>query len=66
MKISDSDGNNSDYLVELFADTKGEVTPSSVILGLPAGATIEAGSSILTASGEVAFMKSDGTWNWVE
>ena len=52
------------YKVELFADTKAEVDTATFI-GLPEGAEIEMGSSVLTASGEVAFMKSDGTWNWL-
>lgn len=52
------------YSIEAFADTKAEVGTSR-IEGLPNGARIHIGSSILTASGELAFMKSDGTWNWV-
>ena len=52
--------------VLLFSDTKSEVTPSAAIIGLPTGYTIAAGSSVLTASGERAYRKSDGTWNWVE
>ena len=51
--------------VSLFADTKSEVTDSAEIKGLPAGYVIAQGSSVITASGDVAFMKSDGTWNWV-
>ena len=51
--------------VSLFADTKSEVTSEAEILGLPEGITIEQGSSVITASGELAFMKSDGTWNWL-
>ena len=51
--------------VSLFSDTKAEVLPNAEIEGLPAGYAIDAGSSVLTASGELAFMKSDGQWNWV-
>lgn len=50
---------------DIFADTKSEVTPSAEIVGLPNGVTIAEGSSLMTADGELAFMKSDGTWNWV-
>lgn len=52
-------------LVSLFADTKSEVTPSVQIEGLPKNYTIESGSNVITASAEVAFRKSDGSWNWV-
>lgn len=65
MKITNTDSNANDYKVELFADTKSEVTSGAEIVGLPEGTQIEIGSSVLTASGELAFMKSDGTWNWV-
>lgn len=53
------------YKVSLFADTKSEVTSSAEIVGLPENAEIEMGSTILTASAEVGFMKSDGSWSWV-
>ena len=65
MKITNTDTDRSDYKVELFADTKSEVTPNAKIIGLPEGTTIELGSSVITAAGEIAFMKSDGTWNWL-
>lgn len=51
------------YKISAFADTKNEVGTSK-IEGLPDGARIYIGSSLLTANGELAFMKSDGTWNW--
>ena len=51
--------------VSLFADTKAEMSGTPDIQGLPSDYTIEMGSSVITASGQVAFMKSDGTWNWV-
>ena len=62
----DNMGENK-YKVSLFADTKAEVqtATSEDIKGFPAGGIIEQGSSVLTASAELAFMKSDGTWNWV-
>ena len=64
-KFINTDLNTNSYLVSAFADTKSEVTPSAEIVGLPKDATIEMGSMIYTADGDVAFMKSDGTWNWV-
>ena len=53
--------------VSLFADTKAEVGTTAVsdISGMPEGYTIAQASSVITASGELAFMKSDGTWNWL-
>lgn len=56
-------GNKAD--VSLFADTKTEVTTGMTVIGLPEGVEPAFGSSVITASGEVAFLKSDGTWNWV-
>lgn len=58
-------GLNNKADVTLFADTKSEVTSGMVIEGLPDGVTIDFGSSVITAAGEIAFLKSDGTWNWV-
>ena len=52
------------YLISAFADTKAEVATGDFV-GLPKNATIAASSDVMTASGELAFMKSDGTWNWV-
>ena len=54
------------YRIEAFADTKEDVTSGMTIEGFPANATVDAGSSIITANGDIALCKSDGTWNWVE
>lgn len=53
-------------LVDLFADTKAEMTGLNTddIIGFPHGYTIEFGSSVFTSGSELAFMKSDGNWNW--
>ena len=51
--------------VSLFSDTKAEITSGMTVVGLPEGYTIDAGSTVMTASGELAFMKSDGSWNWL-
>lgn len=49
-----------------FADTKAEVTSASVAMeGLPEGTVLAYGSIVYTASGDVAFLKSDNSWNWV-
>ena len=53
------------YTVALFADAKSEVIPGAKIVGFPEGAKIEMGSTCLTAAGDFAFMKSDGTWSWM-
>ena len=50
--------------VSIFADTKAEVGTSQ-IEGLPVGYNIELGSTLMTADADIAFMKSDGSWNWV-
>lgn len=52
--------------VDLFSDTKAEMETASpnTIIGFPKGYTIDMGSSVFTSSGELAFMQSDGTWNW--
>lgn len=49
----------------LFADTKEEVTGTLTIGGLPEGTTPDTGSALITAKGDVAFLDSEGTWNWV-
>lgn len=50
--------------VSLFADDKSDVTANMKIIGLKEGYDLEFSSSILTAKGELAFLKSDGTWQW--
>ena len=63
--ITNTDTDENTFKISAFADTKVEVTPSAEFVGLPSGASIEMGSSLITAAGELAFMKSDGNWNWV-
>ena len=52
--------------VSLEADSRSEMTNISTddIIGFPKGYTIDFMSDVFTSSGEMAFMKSDGTWNW--
>ena len=63
--MTNTDSNVNTYKISAFADTKSEVESGGVFVGLPANAEIEMGSSVITASGEMAFMKSDGAWNWL-
>ena len=70
IKIKDfkqTDGNPNSYYIEAFADTKAEVTNDVADFpGLPSNATsIEQSSYVRTANAEMAYMKSDGTWNWI-
>lgn len=55
---------NMTAVADLVADTQGEVGPSMVVEGLPEGYTLTLGSSVFTTNAEIAFLKSDGTWNW--
>lgn len=63
--------NDSDMTakVELEADTKSEITDgmsTDNIIGYPKDYAMDFMSSAFTTSGEMAFLKSDGTWNWGE
>lgn len=49
--------------VQLFADAKTDVTTEAVAEVV--GREVQMGSSVITADGDIAFLKSDGTWNWV-
>lgn len=53
--------------VSLFADDQSDITDGMEIIGLPEyyWGKLEPGSTALTAAGEVGFLKSDGTWNWL-
>lgn len=51
--------------VDLFADTKEEVTSDMTVDQIPEGYEIELGSSCITAAGDLGFMKSTGSWQWV-
>lgn len=49
-----------------FADAKSEVTDAMTgAVGMLPGLSIAQGSTVITADAEFAFMKSDGSWNWV-
>lgn len=67
-EFKNTDGDLHSYYISAFSDTKEEVNIATMsdYIGLPSDAErIELGSSVMTASGEMAFMKSDGTWSWV-
>ena len=57
---------NNEIEVLLFADTKDEVSSDMNIDGIPKGKVISYGSSLITADGDLAFLKSDGTWNFTK
>ena len=58
--------------VNLFADSKSEVTQVDMetgetemdIIGMQPNVKLTMGSVVLTADGDAAFLKSDGTWRW--
>ncbi len=60
-----TNGEIASVKISAFADTKSEVTANAHYEGLPEGASIMFGSSIMTAEGDVGFMKSNGSWNWL-
>ena len=67
-EFKQTDTNPKTYKISAFADTKAEVQSAdfSDYVGLPSDAEgIEMGSDVMTAAGEMAFMKSDGNWNWL-
>ena len=64
-KLSNADGNINTVRASLFADDKSDVKPGMKIIGLSDDYVLEMGSSVITAAGEGAFLKSDGTWNWI-
>ena len=68
IECTNTDIHYNTYKIVAFSDTKAEVdtTPLTEYIGLPSNATIEMGSIMITADGDVAFYKSDDVWNWVE
>lgn len=57
------DDNITESVVELYADTKEEVTPDMEVVGLYR--QISPGSTVYTATGEVAIYNSNKEWRWV-
>jgi len=52
-------------LGQLFADSQNDIKPDMEIINMPDGYELAFGSSVLTAEGDVAYLKSDKTWNWI-
>lgn len=67
-KINNVDELNKKVTADLFSDTKAEMNTIQVedIIGFPKGYELDFGSSVFTSSGQLAFTKSDGSWNWGE
>lgn len=61
--IKGSDTNDTDSVVEIYADTKDEVTADMVVEGL--WREIAPGSTVYTADGSVGIIKSTGEWSWI-
>ena len=56
---------NNEYICTIFADTKDEVTGTSLNDFLP-DSKLSPGSIVLTGGWNVGILKSDGTWSWKE
>lgn len=52
-------------VVDLFADTSSEVTNDVAVDEIPDDYSIAPGSTVITASADFAFRKSDNTWSWI-
>lgn len=52
------------YQIQAFADEKSDVGPGMVIRNLSPSWILQPGSSIRTADGDVAFLKTSGKWHW--
>ena len=59
--------------INLFSDERSEIVdvdmetgemPGVEIVGWKDGYRLKQGDSVMTSSSEMAFLKSDGTWNW--
>lgn len=67
-KFENTDGDLHTYKISADADTQAEVESASLsdYIGLPEDAErLELMSDIMTTEGHMAFMTSDGTWNWI-
>ena len=65
VKSFDRHDNTKTVEVELFADSKSEITDDIAIDGMPTGYSIEVGSVAQTSDGDFAYRKSNNTWNWI-
>lgn len=67
-EYKNTDGDSHSYKISASADTKAEVEVATLAdyIGLPSDAKrLELMSDIMTTEGHMAFMRSDGNWNWV-
>lgn len=55
--------NDKEYLCTLYADTKTEVSGTSLV-DFVSGAKLSPGSTVITGGWDVGILKSDGTWSW--
>ena len=68
IECTNTDKDYQTYKIVAFSDTKAEVASTDMhdYVGMPSKAQhIEMESIMITADGDVAFMKSDEVWNWV-
>jgi hypothetical protein len=59
------DAQSKEAVVDLFADASSEVTNDVEVSEIPKGYKIAPGSTVITASADFAFRKSDDTWSWI-
>lgn len=67
-EFKNTDGDLHTYKISASADTQAEVESAELsdYMGLPEDAEkLELMSDIMTTEGHMAFMRSDGQWNWV-
>jgi hypothetical protein len=67
IKINQSEKKDSQNLItaDLFADTRVEASDVTDVKGLSTTDVLQAGSTIFTATGDLAILNSDGVWNWL-
>jgi hypothetical protein len=49
----------------LFADTRAEASDVTDVKGLNTNDVLQAGSTIFTATGDLAVLDSSDVWNWL-
>jgi hypothetical protein len=67
IKINQSEKKDGQNLItaDLFADTRTEANTTTDVKGLSTNDVLQAGSTIFTATGDLAILNSDGVWNWL-
>ena len=64
-KKFDSKSGKWKAMATLVADSKEDIVEGMKVIGLPKDTELLLGSSVITADGDFAYRKSDGSWNWV-